>query len=422
LTPYASNLVLQAPGTGSIASNANTESLSPKDLAKERSNVPACGNNLLDLKIGDSGLITSPNYPEDYPPDSECTWWLKSEEDARIKITCDSVTTQSCEDEKYFDFVLLSPSWEWKTFVVLCGNYGANLKNPYKITSTTNLAAIHFRSSSKNQYKGFSCKWNVERAIPVPYSKEGKFNGQEGCGVTETNRIVGGNNTNPLEFPWMVGLSFNATWFCGGTLVSKKHILTAAHCTYEAVECKIFVGIHNLYEITTNHTYASNVFYEHPYYNPKEIKNDVALVELPDEIEFTDTMRPICLPLLGEENADLDGFKMVATGWGKTNDGSKISPELNKLNVTVVENKKCKESYGDIIKETNICAIGMEGQGTCQGDSGSALQHQEKGPWVQEGIVSFGSSTGCGTGHPNGYSRLAYYLEFIQSITGIPMH
>ena len=46
--------------------------------------------------------------------------------------------------------------------------------------------------------------------------------------------------------------------------------------------------------------------------------------------------------------------------------GSKISPELNKLNVTVVENDKCKESYGDIIKETNICAIGMEGQGTCQ--------------------------------------------------------
>ena len=35
-------------------------------------------------------------------------------------------------------------------------------------------------------------------------------------------------------------------------------------------------------------------------------------------------MRPICLPLLGEEDADLDGFKMVATGWGKTNDGNII--------------------------------------------------------------------------------------------------
>ena len=60
----------------------------------------------------------------------------------------------------------------------LCGNYGDNLKNPYKITSTTNLAAIHFRSSSKNEFKGFSCKWTVETARTVPYSKEGKFNGE----------------------------------------------------------------------------------------------------------------------------------------------------------------------------------------------------------------------------------------------------
>ena len=60
----------------------------------------------------------------------------------------------------------------------LCGNYGDNLTNPYKITSTTNLAAIHFRSSSKNEFKGFSCKWTVETARTVPYSKEGKFNGE----------------------------------------------------------------------------------------------------------------------------------------------------------------------------------------------------------------------------------------------------
>ena len=71
----------------------------------------------------------------------------------------------------------------WSTKIVkfnfsLCGNYGDNLKNPYKITSTTNLAAIHFRSSSKNEFKGFSCKWTVETARTVPYSKEGKFNGE----------------------------------------------------------------------------------------------------------------------------------------------------------------------------------------------------------------------------------------------------
>ena len=38
---------------------------------------------------------------------------------------------------------------------------------------------------------------------------------------------------------------------------------------------------------------------------------------------YPDTIRPICLPLFGEENSDLDGFIMVATGWGKTHDGKK---------------------------------------------------------------------------------------------------
>ena len=59
------------------------------------------------------------------------------------------------------------------------------------------------------------------------------------------------------------------------------------------------------------------------------------MVEMPHDISYivrinffhTDTMRPICLPLLGEEDADLDGFKMVATGWGKTHDGNCFSPQ-----------------------------------------------------------------------------------------------
>lgn len=43
-----------------------------------------------------------------------------------------------------------------------------------------------------------------------------------------------------------------------------------------------------------------------------------------------------------------------------------ISPVLNKLNVTIVTKEKCRQSYGDVIKDSNICAIGGSGQGTCQ--------------------------------------------------------
>ena len=77
LTPYASNRILKELGIESITGNKNTVSSPTQRLAKKRTNGKACGNNLLDLKIGDSGIITSPNYPENYPPDSECTWWLK---------------------------------------------------------------------------------------------------------------------------------------------------------------------------------------------------------------------------------------------------------------------------------------------------------------------------------------------------------
>lgn len=157
LAPYTAHLPSKAPWEPNLSNSADTDPLSTEYLAEERTNAASCGGNFLDLKIGDSGVIESPNYPEDYPPNAECTWWLKvdsyeaysqgkiigiikafknindrflhfviyfsiyllqSEEIGRIAISCDSLTTQSCEDEKYFDFVLLSPSWEWKTFVV----------------------------------------------------------------------------------------------------------------------------------------------------------------------------------------------------------------------------------------------------------------------------------------------------------------
>ena len=106
-------------------------------------------------------------------------------------------------------------------------------------------------------------------------------------------------------------------------------------------------------------------------------------------------------------------------GWGKTNNLANISPVLNQLEVKLISNSQvrsgyqitvcfshsppplqCRKSYGDIIRSTNICAEGNNGTGTCQGDSGSSLQtySEEHGVWIQYGVVSFGASTGCGTG------------------------
>ena len=88
LSTYTTHLIAKAPKKNKISDIQDIDSISGEDFAEERSNDNSCGNNLLGLKIGQSGVIESPNYPENYPPNSECTWWLK----VKVNQACTSQT------------------------------------------------------------------------------------------------------------------------------------------------------------------------------------------------------------------------------------------------------------------------------------------------------------------------------------------
>ena len=85
MAPYASGLVSKAP--------SDDFSISRQE---ERANTQKCGSNMLDLKIGDSGLIQSPNYPLNYPPNAECTWWLKV---MAVSIACQTLKIYTLSDK-----------------------------------------------------------------------------------------------------------------------------------------------------------------------------------------------------------------------------------------------------------------------------------------------------------------------------------
>lgn len=55
------------------------------------------------------------------------------------------------------------------------------------------------------------------------------------CGLSRaSNRIVGGEEAFLGQFPWMarlfVRVGSRKTYICGGSIISKKYVVTAAHC------------------------------------------------------------------------------------------------------------------------------------------------------------------------------------------------
>lgn len=122
------------------------------------------------------------------------------------------------------------------------------------------------------------------------------------CGVRgRNNRIVGGKETNPAEFPWIVGFQRQGKLYCSGTLITNRHVLTAAHCvdSFEPYELKVFVGGHN---VTNDYTETRRVkkIRAHTDFDIFTFNNDVAVVDLDKPVKFGPKIQPACLPNGGE--------------------------------------------------------------------------------------------------------------------------
>lgn len=118
------------------------------------------------------------------------------------------------------------------------------------------------------------------------------------CGVRgRENRIVGGKETAPNEFPWIVGLQRQGKLYCSATLITNKHLLTAAHCvdSFDAHEIRVFLGGHN---ITSDYTELRRVrkIRSHENFDIFTFNNDIAVVELDKPVKFGPTIQPACLP------------------------------------------------------------------------------------------------------------------------------
>jgi trypsin len=226
-------------------------------------------------------------------------------------------------------------------------------------------------------------------------------------------RIMGGTPTSIEQNLWQVALNIKAsessTYFCSGSAINKRWILTAAHCfpTLHPSDTQVQAG-QTFYSPSAKRLGVEQVV-PHKSYDPVTHENDIALIKL------TSPYSGMSISLAGFA-ISLTNTRLDVTGWGATSEGGAASRRLMLATVPYVENATCNApaSYNNTIKATMLCA-GAKGVDSCQGDSGGPLVLRGTDGAVLVGIVSFGE--GCGKEIKYGvYTRVSSYRTWIDQI------
>lgn len=240
------------------------------------------------------------------------------------------------------------------------------------------------------------------------------------------NRIVGGVDAKAGKWPWQVDIQTSSGHVCGGSIVAKDWVLSAAHCIPNPSDFGsyiIYVGRHQLNGINIHESFhrVRQVVIADGYTEPHSGR-DVALLQLSTPVTWSDYVHPVCLPAAG--TLFPSGMMCYVTGWGNIRDDVPLSGvgTLQEVQVPILSQSSCQEMYNlnpkeqiDILYDM-ICAGYQEGgKDACQGDSGGPLVCQMvNGTWVQAGVVSFG--LGCAhVNQPGVYSRMTSYANFIRN-------
>ena len=104
--------------------------------------------------------------------------------------------------------------------------------------------------------------------------------------LTKEAHIIGGDTARLGDFPWAAALFIDGAWFCGGSLVSLRHVMTAGHCLEDAWYVDIMLGATNLDTRGPGSLLMTSFNYIlHPGYDPSTLANDLAIVQLPIGID-----------------------------------------------------------------------------------------------------------------------------------------
>ncbi|KAI5733749.1 hypothetical protein M8J76_015452 [Diaphorina citri] len=246
-------------------------------------------------------------------------------------------------------------------------------------------------------------------------------------------KITKPEDTKRGQFPWQVSLYRKRKTdgdqfldqFCGGSIITRQHVLTAAHCFKDKdYTFNLHIGDFDRKAMEDKEEvfpFSDRDIYMHKEYNSFNDENDIAVVKIRGTITFGMYAQPICLP--AQTLAYRDKYDCLISGWGRTwdNDLASNALTLKAARVGTLSQESCRkeDAYGTRIKDSMFCAGSFQGGAdSCQGDSGGPIvcdiqDEFNKHYLIQLGIVSFG--IGCGKiNKPGVYTKLMNYQGWLE--------
>ncbi|CAG0878941.1 unnamed protein product [Darwinula stevensoni] len=244
------------------------------------------------------------------------------------------------------------------------------------------------------------------------------------CSHVRSKRMVGGEDAEPGKYPWMAAILRKSSTngpFCGGSLISPIHVLTAAHCVTKIRQApkdsyRVRIGEHDFErESESDHQdFSIQRVHVHPDYSNtiKAYYNDLAILEL--DSSCMRKPRTVCLP---NEPGDFRNHDATVIGWGASYLGGPHQPILQQVLVNIYPQEECESLY-EGITNTHLCAGDHVngGKDACKWDSGGPLHVLQGRKWVQVGIVSYGINCSGPPTQPGVYMNVSSHLPWIAGV------
>uniref|UniRef100_A0A8C0A5H1 Granzyme H n=1 Tax=Bos mutus grunniens TaxID=30521 RepID=A0A8C0A5H1_BOSMU len=223
-----------------------------------------------------------------------------------------------------------------------------------------------------------------------------------------SEEIIGGHEAKPHSRPYMAFVQFlgEKSWKrCGGVLIQKDFVLTAAHCRGSSIN--VTLGAHNIkQQERTQQVIQVKRAIHHPDYNPKTFSNDIMLLQLERKAKQTSAVKPLSLP---KAKAQVKPGEVCSlAGWGKVALGTPATT-LQEVELTVQEDRVCESlNPRNYSRATQICVGDPRKVKTgFKGDSGGPLMCKK----VVHGIFSYGKKNGT---PPGVFTQVSHFLPWIK--------